>query len=313
MGAAALMIAVAACSTSQEVNPAAGAANGVARDRGIPVVATVPHLTATLKLRLPLDDYLWSVDDLTRISLARRAIINRCLQGFGVDVVLPRPVTGIGPRTWMERRYGLTDSRDAALVGYGLGERDPSKQPRESDPDLSPIALAVLTGEGAALTRGRPLPTGGCSEEAHRVLNGRASGKDHKADTFLPQRLSMESFELSRRDPRMVEAFDTWSACMRAAGHHYEDPLAPFTDKSAQGVTQFAIDTAIDDVKCKKRTNLVGIWYAVESAYQNVLIEDHRTELDTVATANAATSEVVERVLVGAKKSGSSPRRPIRR
>src|SRR4051794_37177794 len=90
MGAAALMIGLAACSPSQHVGAPAGAANGDAAGGGLPVVATVPHLTATLKLRLPLDDYLWSVDDLTRISLARRAITNRCLQRFGVDVVLPR-------------------------------------------------------------------------------------------------------------------------------------------------------------------------------------------------------------------------------
>jgi hypothetical protein len=31
----------------------------------------------------------------------------------------------------------------------------------------------------------------------------------------------MESLGLSRRDPRVVEAVDTWPACMQAAGHPY--------------------------------------------------------------------------------------------
>src|SRR5215212_3038311 len=84
--AGALVIGLAACSMSKELDPATGVANGDAKGGGLPVVAMVPHLTASLELRLPLDDYLWSVDDLARISLARRAIINRCLQRFGVDV-----------------------------------------------------------------------------------------------------------------------------------------------------------------------------------------------------------------------------------
>ena len=75
-------------------------------------------------------------------------------------------------------------------------------------------------------------------------------------------------------------------------------PLAPFSDPSLKdGSTRKAVDTAVDDVECKRRSNVVGIWYAVESAYQELLIEDNRAALAVLAKANAATSAVVARVL----------------
>ena len=118
------------------------------------------------------------------------------------------------------------------------------------------------------------------------------------SDWYLAQQLSQESFGRSQRDPRVLAAFQRWSDCMRGEGHDYDDPLAPFSDRSLRnGSTHKAIDTAVDDVECKRRTNLVGIWYAVESAHQELLIEDNRAALATLAEANAATSAVVARVL----------------
>jgi hypothetical protein len=296
-----LVIGLVGCSTSNGSKAASEAASGEPTGVGVPVVAEVPQLAASRNLRLPLDDYLPSVRDLHQRGLARRKLISRCLLRMGVDVSLPKPVTDIGPRTWMERRYGLADVGQAAALGYGLGKREPSVHRGETAARLSPTALTVLTGEGAALLSRLQVPPGGCSGEAQRALAGTEDGQE--LDPYLAQRLSQESFERSRLDPRVLEAFEDWSQCMRGHGHDYGDPLAPFSDRSLQrGATRKAIDTAVDDVQCKKRTNLVGIWYAVESAYQVTLIEDHRAALDALAAANAVTSEVVDRVLNASDK-----------
>ena len=292
-----LVIGLGACSTSNRSDASPEPADGDPTSTGLPVVTKVPQLVASVDLRLPLDDYIPSINEVQRIGLARRELIGQCMQRLGVDIAIPKPVTGVGPRTWTERRYGITDAAEAAVLGYGLGKRDPSAHRDPTDgPKLSPRALAVLTGEGAALPIGLQVPAGGCSGDAERTLQG--PDGDQVSDWYLAQRLSQESFERSRRDPRVLAAFQRWSECMRDQGHDYDEPLAPFSDRSLQnGATRKAIDTAVDDVECKRRTNLVGVWYAVESAHQDVLIEDNRAALATLAEANAATSAVVARVL----------------
>ena len=299
LSAVALVIGLAACSTSNGSPASPDAAEGDETGTGLPVVTEVPKLVASLDLRLPLDAYIPSINEVQRMGLARRELISQCMLRLGVDIAIPKPVTGVGPRTWTERRYGLTDADEAAVLGYGLGKRDPNahRDPTRG-PKLSPLALAVLTGEGAALPNGMEVPPGGCSGDAERALEGQGSGGDPVPDRYLAQQLSQESFGRSQRDPRVLAAFQRWSDCMRGEGHDYDEPLDPFSDRSLQrGATRKAIDTAVDDVTCKRRTNVVGIWYAVESAHQKLLIEENRAALATLAETNAATSAVVARVL----------------
>ena len=295
--AVSLVIGLAACSTSNGSPATPDPAAGDEASTALPVVTEVPRLLASVDLRLPLADYIPSINEVQRMGLARRELIGRCMQRFGVDIAIPKPVTGVGPRTWTERRYGITDAAHAAVLGYGLGKRDPSAHPDPTrGPKLSPLALAVLTGEGAALPNGVQVPPGGCSGDAERALQG--PDGDQVSDWYLAQRLSQESFGRSQRDPRVLAAFKRWSDCMRVKGHEYDEPLAPFSDPSLRnGSTRKAIATAVDDVECKRRTNLVGIWYAVESAHQKLLIDDNRAALATLAEANAVTSAVVARVL----------------
>ena len=290
---AALAIGLTACGTLN--GPAATPRQAAAPD--LPVVTHVPRLLASLNLQQPLDAYLPSLREVGRYGMANRELIQRCMVGFGINVQLPKPPTGIGPRTWTERRYGLTDAAAAKVLGYGLGSRDPSAHPRGREPRLAPKVLAVLTGTGPALPPG--VPAGGCSGQAQRTLAGDADTSSSRVvDPYLAQQLSQESFARSRRDPRVVDAFSRWSLCMLAKGHHYKDPLAPFSDPALQhGPTPEAVQTAIDDVACKKTTNLVGTWFAVESAYQTELIKRHRADLEPLAAANAVTSRVVARVL----------------
>jgi hypothetical protein len=265
----------------------------------LPVVAHVPRLLASLHLRLPLDAYLPSLHEVERYGLANRELIHRCLLRFGVHVQTPPPVTGIGPRTWTERRYGLTDAKQAADLGYSLGDRDPSLHPGQTHgPRLNARALALLTGQGKIARDVPDLPAGGCSGLARRTLAGDEAIGDHIADPYLAQQLSQQSFESSRQDPRVQAVFKRWSQCMLADGHHYDDPLAPFSDSTLQhGPAAIAVHTAVDDVACKQATNLVGTWYAVESAYQNELIHDHYADLETLAAANTVTSRVIRKVL----------------
>ena len=75
---------------------------------------------------------------------------------------------------------------------------------------------------------------------------------------------------------------------MRALGHHYQNPLDPPADPDFErpgGALER--ETAKDDVACKKSTNLVGRGYAIESAYQNIVIKKHHRELTELARAQS--------------------------
>lgn len=267
-----LILSIAGCAPSGK----AGAGR-----RAEPPISSVPTVVASTDLRLPLDRYLPSVAELKGQSSAQRTLVRKCMQRFGIDLAAPDPPAAVGLRSWTERRYGLTDVTSAAAHGYGLGERDPGAQPGGGRPrasDLTALGRAVLTGEGATNADGQRIPEGGCAGEVQRLVA--AAGRNHP-DEALVQRLSLQSFEASQIDLRVREVFARWAECMRAAGYHYSSPLDPPADpRFRKRGSLEEIATAKTDVSCKRLTNLVGVWFAVESAYQRKFIGENRAALD---------------------------------
>lgn len=292
-------IALGACGTYAASHDQRGTPEG----DGLPAVAHVPQLLESVELKLPLDAHLPSMEDVHRYGMANRALITRCMQRFKIDFVPSPASASVGLRSWNERRYGLTDPSAAAALGYGLGARTPHDGPSRPSQRLDPLGMTVLTGEPATTARRLHVPDGGCSGQARQALTGRPSVTRPQADPYLAQHLSQLSLQESRRDPRVDAAVNHWSQCMLTKDHHYDDPFAPFADPAmTHGSTTRAIDTAVDDVTCKKRTNLVGIWFSVDAAYQKRLIAAHRNALTRLALADAATAAAVERVLGGAAR-----------
>jgi hypothetical protein len=280
---------------------------GTPENDGLPAVAHVPQLLESVDLKLPLDAHLPSMEDVHRYGMANRALITRCMQRFKIDFAPSAAPASVGLRSWNERRYGLTDPSAAAALGYGLGARTPRDAPSRPSQRLDSRGVTVLSGEPATTARRLHVPDGGCSGQARRALTGRPSDTPPLADPYLAQHLSQLSLQESRRDPRVRAAVNHWSQCMLAKNHHYDDPFAPFADPAnTRGATPRAVDTAVDDVTCKKRTNLIGIWFSVDAAYQKRLIAAHRNGLMRLAQADAATAAAIARVLGGA----AEPRRP---
>jgi hypothetical protein len=275
--AVALAVATAGC---------AGPGGAAGQDAGAP--DRVPTLLRSADLRLPLDDYLPSVADADRLARAGRALLRQCMHEFGFDYVTPELGPWAGPRTWTERRYGLTDpaqarhgywpeSRAAAARGAAVRlARRRAAAPTEAEG-------AALTGRGARVLNGKPVPPGGCAGEAQRRLTAH---DPPGADQYLAQRLTSDSFFGSQRDARVRRATQQWVSCMKAAGYDYAGPLDPPKDRRFQrAVTPLEISTAGADVACKKWTNLVGVWFTVESTQQRSLVEANRAGLDRARTA----------------------------
>jgi len=218
------------------------------------------------------------------------------MKRFGIDYAVEEiPSTGYGPRSLTDRRYGATDAELAPRNGFGLGDRDPSRLPRPAKPDIGPDGESALFGKGPSIVRGTQIPTGGCVGEADRTLDRDTPAG---ADPQLGTKLQFQSFDSSKQDSRVRAGFAAWSSCIAETGYHYPDPLAAVADPrfTGQQVTKEQIDAAEADIRCKVRTNLIGIWFTVESAYQKREIERNADAFASCKEALAVRQRAAELV-----------------
>ncbi|MQS35088.1 hypothetical protein FFZ77_05435 [Streptomyces katsurahamanus] len=254
----------------------------------------VPTLLKSVDLRLPLEDYLFSDAERMRLDEGRAALINKCLRRFEMRDDFKLPGMPPGPRSLMDRRYGLTDEAAARTHGYHLRD-DPRGRSATSPPEAGTAAekkrLAVLQGAdeaksdgGRALrVKGMTVPAGGCVGEADREI----AGKDRLGPGELARSANFQTFDISKRDPRVTEVFKEWSECMKKAGHSYPDPLAAMSDSGFQGKSSTRAESkvAVADVDCKRQTNLIGIWFTIETAVQKELIRQKKSDFSSALKA----------------------------
>lgn len=258
-----------------------------------PEVTAVPTPADARALRLPMQEYLPSAAQLEQLDSAQRILTDQCMARYGFRYRVPTLVPGGGTAGENARRYGLADPVEAAATGYGTeaAERTgkpavPSMDPTErlvlggagnSDPKTLPSsqAEAERSSRSEGEVNGRPIPAGGCVREAYLKL---WVPEADSPDPLRVQDLDGEGYDRSRQDSRVVQATDGWSACLAKRGYQARNPVSPQSELGLQPAT-FAtgpgIAAATADVACKSEVNLVGVWFSVESAYQQRLIEQH--------------------------------------
>ncbi|MEU6406007.1 hypothetical protein [Streptomyces sp. NPDC046985] len=255
-------------------------------------------------LTLPLETYMSSYADQVVVEQAADDLQQSCMKDYGIDLTLP--LAGANPPPSdndanIERRYGITDRAEAEKYGYEL---PPALQEhtRQTLPDLSGVEVEVLTGHtkpelpevrkgvktgqapvpsrGTKPARaeydGKKLKTGGCIGWSKEQLGTK------EAEPTLVAQLAGDSLVQSRKDDKVVKAMAAWSSCMDGKGHKgLADPYKAMD----QGVTdggqpsQDSIALAVDDIDCKKQTDLVKTWFGVESAIQDRQIADNKSRL----------------------------------
>ncbi|WP_050997430.1 MULTISPECIES: hypothetical protein [Frankia] len=276
LAAALLAALVAGCGSTASTAPAAVAA------------ARPPSLLDGASLRLPLDPYLLSPRESVSVAQAYRVLLAQCTRRFGVPDPRPRAATADVPATLNERRYGITDAALAATAGYRVskprpGDATPASAGAATAPD--PRTLDILTGRHPGAVDGRPVPAGGCVGEAKRRLHATAPAG---TDPDLAQRLSQSSYFASGRDERVRAVLRAWSACMRTHALYYSSPLDAAADPRFRTGPVSATETAVaaTDIACKKQTNLVGVWFSVESELQRPDLATHRRALERIRQTN---------------------------
>lgn len=268
---------------------------------------------------LPLDSYEYAFDDLD-VHRAAWLLTGRCVARFGGEYTITEesleaslaPLDNIN-----EGRYGLLDPQLAASHGYNVPNLGPDAADGADigwDPSETEFLLVRGRPEGLATTsavprptvpldiEGNPLPEGGCSGEADRLLDEGAPLPP--TNTELLNKLTGESYQRSESDSRVRDAMSEWSDCMRRSGFEYRSIWEPNDADWPEPAGDEEIATAVADVACKLEVNLVGIWLAVEAAYQNQLIEQHAEELAALRAYQDAVKGNAARILADEGTTG---------
>lgn len=264
-----------------------------------PPITAIPQIDRTEGLVLPIEAYRMNAEQRKLLARARAILVDQCMRPFGFRRAL-QASDGNSNLTPMTRRYGVTDPAIAAEWGYHLAPGQGTVDRKEKGPIVSPAELLVWAGSesGQPLPQGQAPPTynglqvpaGGCAGEASRKL---ALDERDGLGESLTTSIDFDGFTQAKSDPRVVDVFAKWSTCMRPKGYNYRDPLAAAgaADMTSQSPSATEIQTALADVICKSENNVVGVWFAVESAYQSVMIQQSIQELDVI---KAKINEVLQ-------------------
>jgi hypothetical protein len=263
----AAVTALAACSSASRADDA----------RSEPTVGAMPRLTSSETLRLPLDEFIQSPEDMSKVEAAYRMRLRQCVAGFGLDLTLPTAPSRQQPGV-NARRYGVTDPDVVSVYGYRPPPEGTTSKPRQRPPSTE--VQNVLTGKGRATVNGKKVPAGGCIAQVRAQLSGGTP-----VDDSLAMRLGMESLARSQADSRVRAALGRWSACMKRQGFDYTTPENAIADprfRAGDEASRTEIATAVADATCKQQVNLVGVWSTVEAAYQRRMISQNQQALESI-------------------------------
>ncbi|MFF0387593.1 hypothetical protein ACFYS8_02745 [Kitasatospora sp. NPDC004615] len=259
---------------------AAGCSAGRAAPPPAPVLPATAGPTPTASpadvdtLQLPITEYMLTAQQEAALKWLNAKKVAVCMQQYGFDVPVARAPVVSASDSIMFRRYGVTDPASVSTWGYHL----PRREGKALQAALSSAENAVLLGRDAAgkpvtSSNGQAVPDGGCQGKANAELSelqsaGRGS---NGAGAQLVGQTKGDSFAHSMADPRVQEAFGKWSECLRGGGFDAKSPVEAAENLPSMKELRPDADEirmAQADVDCKARTNLVGIWFAVEADYQ---------------------------------------------
>lgn len=249
----------------------------------------IPVVTNSADLVLPLDQYMWSDEEYRTFQQAQIFLVRDCVERFGEttetslsDVSMPRF------ELRNEGRYGRLNLESAQVRGYRpppelmqeTSESDGAKRPSER------VELLIVGREDDRFAdreppvdiNGDPLHDAGCGGEARDILTAGATGPS----LSFPEGLANEAYHQAETSRPVEHAMTEWSTCMTGKGYDYEDIWEARNKDWPDPVGDEQIATAVADMECMIDTNLVGVWHAMESAYQERMIDEHAEQLSEV-------------------------------
>ncbi|MER7705271.1 hypothetical protein ABTX81_20560 [Kitasatospora sp. NPDC097605] len=247
-------------------------------------------------LFLPVQKYMFSQHEVFEISKAQWVMLNSCLERYStppVDFRGSDPAEGDSYR--MSRRYGPVVRADVEKRGYHVPDSWTGAKSQDPGAPLTEKQNAVMYGSGSAP---KGVPPGGCVGEAARRIAG---GGDVVGKSSVAGSINIDSFNLSKSDPRIVAGFTKWSACMKGKGFDYSNPLDAVGDAAwstpEPSAQEFLVAQA--DLECKSSTGLTETWVQVESEFQESEIQSRREALEGESRSREAQLKTARDILGG--------------
>jgi hypothetical protein len=251
------------------------------------------------ELHLPLEVYLLNDQHKGKLEVLQFRLRDSCVKAKGFTPP-PMSVTGEQAATgyvklWRfydTRRYAISDLATAREYGYHL--------PPFTSGSAKPISLGSLS---------KPLQNAmiQCTGEADKKEGLSVSQSQGKIGDIATD-LKAKDFTESRSDPRVLDVFKKWSACMTQKGYRYATPQDAAKDgrwkDSGQRtpeaikaeVTPEETNTAVAEVGCVYETNVLGVSFAVEAEYQKKDIEKNAEALNKLKAQNQQVAKNIDQL-----------------
>jgi hypothetical protein len=254
-------------------------------------VPPVPPAGSSLPIPMPLEAYQ-AIEAQQQEVLAETAILlaQRCMAARGFD----DPAAASAP-SFTVARLAQIETAGAGLAStaqaetFGFGQPKGAAQAGGGPGIIGAImqsqfdqALKTGTAYTEALygfnPHGGPGPAGhvSCLQQASQAVYGPLNGVP--APDPVPQ-IAAQAVRFTQTDPRVRAADRAWSRCMARRYFRYPSPGAAEGRGWPSPPTKAEIATAVADVACKAKVNLVNIWLSVEAAYQQALIRQNLAAL----------------------------------
>jgi hypothetical protein len=298
LGLGVAVLTLAACGGGED-GPADSASAAVpAPAASPPGLGAIPVLSATSRLVFPLDAYDRRPSDQALLERAQDELAVRCMARYGFTYVPPER-TAHTLRPVNARVFGVVDPQEAARYGYGDPDAVGADRRPTAGAELSEEGRLTLYGERVPPAEmpmsqeeaerkggsgrevgGKAVPVGGCNRESYLKLYAPTADS---VDIMFVFNLKAQAKTQSEADARVLRNDSAWAACMKAAGYEKAaDPMKAVQQLGLQDDPSGPAATAAAkaDVACKKKVNLVGVRYTVQSAYQKRLVAQHAATLE---------------------------------
>ncbi|WP_306978864.1 hypothetical protein [Streptomyces canus] len=247
------------------------------------LVFAPPKIDSANNRPLPLDKYLVNPSQQSIIDKAYKKLVSTCMARFGFEYKLSTyqgQRDSDAPTTRVSGHYGHQNSKLMAKWGYhpeggapinqsSSGTSIPKVTPNQKVAELGTSDPKHNFGPGGQVIHGHTVPNHGCIGEATKRLTGTVDGK--LLDPQIAVNVNFKTMYEARQDKRTKSVFAKWSLCMKDRGFNYKDPLAAISDpewQKSSNPTAHELKVATTDAACRHKENVVGIWYAVDYAYE---------------------------------------------
>src|SRR5215470_17075557 len=254
-------------------------------------VPPIPPTDSSLTIAMPLEAYqAISTQQQEALADASTLLVQHCMaaRGFEDTSSGTGPLSNVGTLGQVEAAgAGLTSLTQARVFGFARPKGTGSGQ---SGPQI--IGFVSAAGFGQSLKAGRAYAEallgfgpgigsgpGGhlrCLQQASKQVYGKLFGEP--VPDPVPQ-IAEQAASYTQTDPRTRAVDRAWSACMARHFYHYASPSQVEGHHWKSPPNKAEIATAVADVTCKAKTNLLNTWLAVEAAYQQALIAQNLATL----------------------------------